>query len=46
MIRHAPVGALAIVLMPVVLTAQTTLTIEASSTDVRESPTATARASA
>jgi hypothetical protein len=43
MIRHAPVGALAIVLMPVVLAAQTTLTIEASSTDVHESPTATAR---
>jgi len=43
MIRHALAGALAIVLVPIALAAQTTLTIEASSIDVHESPTVTAR---
>ena len=43
MIRHALAGAMAIVLVPIALAAQTTLTIEASSIDVHESPTLTAR---
>ena len=43
MIRHALAGAMAIVLVPIALAAQTTLTIEASSIDVHESPTVTAR---
>ena len=43
MLRHALAGAMVIVLIPVVLAAQTTLTIEASSTDVHEFPAATAR---
>ena len=42
MIRHVLVGVLAIVLIPVGLRAQTTLTIEAPSIDVRESATVTA----
>jgi hypothetical protein len=43
MIRHALAGAMAIVLVPIALAAQTTLTIEASSIDLHESPTVTAR---
>lgn len=43
MIRHALAGAVALVLVPIALAAQTTLTIEASSIDVHESPTVTAR---
>jgi hypothetical protein len=43
MLRHALAGAVAIVLIPVVLAAQTTLTIEASSIDVYEFPAAAAR---
>jgi hypothetical protein len=43
MIRHVLAGAMAIVLVPIALAAQTTLTIEASSIDVHESPTVTAR---
>ena len=43
MIRHALAGAMAVVLVPIALAAQTTLTIEASSIDVHESPTVTAR---
>jgi hypothetical protein len=43
MIRHALAGAMAIVLVPIALAAQTTLTIETSSIDVHESPTVTAR---
>jgi hypothetical protein len=43
MLRHALAGAMVIVLIPVVLAAQTILTIEASSTDVHEFPAATAR---
>ena len=43
MVRHARAGALVIALTPVVLGAQTTLTIEASSIDVREYPATTAR---
>ena len=42
MIRHVLVGVLAIVLIPVGLRAQTTLTIEAPSIDVHESATVTA----
>ena len=42
MIRHVLVGVLAIVLIPVGLHAQTTLTIEAPSIDVHESATVTA----
>ena len=38
MFRHAFAGVLAIVLVPAALGAQTTLTIEASSMDVHESP--------
>ena len=43
MIRHVLAGALAIVLIPAGIAAQTTLTIEAASIDVHESPTVTAR---
>jgi hypothetical protein len=43
MIRHVLAGALAIVLIPAAVSAQTTLTIEAVSIDVHESPTVTAR---
>ena len=43
MVRHALAGAVVIVLIPVVLGAQTTLTIEASAIDVREYPATTAR---
>ncbi|MGH9255245.1 MAG: hypothetical protein ACRD3C_11835 [Vicinamibacterales bacterium] len=43
MIRHALAGFLAIVVIPAALAAQTTLTIEAASTDVHESPTVAAR---
>jgi predicted methyltransferase len=43
MIRHTFAGLLAAVLMPTALAAQTTLTIEATSADVYESPTAAAR---
>lgn len=43
MIRHALAGAVAFVLVPIALAAQTTLTIEASSIDVHESPMLTAR---
>ena len=43
MIRHALAGAMAVVFFPIALAAQTTLTIEASSIDVHESPTVTAR---
>jgi hypothetical protein len=43
MIRHVLAGALVIASIPVAVTAQTTLTIEASSTEVHESPTAAAR---
>ena len=43
MIRHVLAGALAIVLIPAGVAAQTTLTIEAASIDVHESPTVTAR---
>ena len=42
MVRHVLAGVLAIVLIPVGLRAQTTLTIEAPSIDVRESATVTA----
>src|SRR5262245_21990195 len=42
MIRHVLAGVLTIVLIPGGLAAQTTLTIEAASIDVRESATATA----
>jgi hypothetical protein len=42
MIRHVLAGVLAIVLIPVGLRAQTTLTIEAPSIDVHESATVTA----
>ena len=42
MVRHVLAGVLAIVLIPVGLLAQTTLTIEAPSIDVRESATVTA----
>jgi hypothetical protein len=42
MIRHVRMGVLAIVLIPVGLRAQTTLTIEAPSIDVHESATVTA----
>ena len=43
MIRHAIAGVFAIVAVPGALAAQTTLTIEAASTDVHESPTVEAR---
>jgi hypothetical protein len=43
MIRHTFAGFLAVVLIPAALAAQTTLTIEATSADVYESPTAAAR---
>ena len=43
MIRHVLAGALVILLMPAGLLAQKTLTIEAASTDVHESPNVTAR---
>jgi hypothetical protein len=43
MIRHVLAGALAIVLIPAGVEAQTTLTIEAASIDVRESPTVASR---
>ena len=43
MIRHAIAGVFAIVVVPGALAAQTTLTIEAASTDVHESPTVAAR---
>ena len=42
MVRHVLAGVVAIVLIPVGLLAQTTLTIEAPSIDVRESATVTA----
>lgn len=42
MVRHVLAGTLAVVLIPVGLLAQTTLTIEAPSIDVRESATVTA----
>jgi hypothetical protein len=42
MVRHVLAGVLAIVLIPVGLLAQTTLTVEAPSIDVRESATVTA----
>lgn len=42
MVRHVLAGVLAIVFIPVGLRAQTTLTIEAPSIDVRESATVTA----
>jgi hypothetical protein len=42
MVRHVLAGVVAIVLIPVGLRAQTTLTIEAPSIDVRESATVTA----
>jgi hypothetical protein len=43
MVRHALASAVAIALIPAALVAQTTLTIEATSTDVHESPSGTAR---
>jgi hypothetical protein len=43
MTRRGLAGALAIVLIPAGLAAQTTLTIEAASIDVQESPAVTAR---
>lgn len=43
MIRHAIAGAFAIALVPGTAAAQTTFTIEATSTDVHESPTVDAR---
>jgi hypothetical protein len=43
MVRHAFGSAVAIALIPAALAAQTTLTIEAASTEVRESPTSAAR---
>ena len=43
MIRHALAGVFVILLIPAALAAQTTLAIEAASTDVYESPTLAAR---
>jgi len=43
MVRHALGSAVAIALIPAALAAQTTLTIEAASTEVHESPKGTAR---